>query len=142
MEYLIAAGTISLLFGLLLLFAPIFLGNLGAICNRVLIYLDEKLEPVKVWIGITLIIVGGWLLYVSANYPEVYYLPTFWIICFVFGLLFLFFPHWLSWLSNISNRVIFSTDEVVMGARKLVGIVLLIIGIYIFYMVYVIMQST
>ena len=138
MEYLIASGSIALVFGLLLLFAPVFLGSFGALCNRVLMYLDEKLEPIKVWIGLFLLIVGGWVLYISANYPELGYLVAVWMICFIFGLLFLFFSNWLSWLSTISNRVIFTTDEVVMGARKLVGIVLLIISIYIFYMAYTI----
>ena len=138
MEYLIASGAVSLLFGLFLLFAPIFLGKLGEICNRVLLYLDEILEPIKVWAGLLLLIIGGWVLYVSANYPEIVHLPPVWIICLAFGLLFLFMPNWLAWLSTVSNKVIFSTDEVVMGSRKIVGIVLLIIGIYIYYMLYTI----
>jgi len=55
-----------------------------------------------------------------------------------FGLLFLFFSNWLAWLSNVSNKVIFSTDDVVIGSRKIVGVVLLIASFYIIYAAYII----
>ncbi|MEE8637516.1 MAG: hypothetical protein V3T21_00565 [Candidatus Margulisiibacteriota bacterium] len=136
MGYLFALGSIILVFAVILLFAAKFLGKLGEVCNRVVLYLDEKLQPIKVWIGLLLIAVGGWLLYVVANYPELGYLTSIWIICLLFGLLFLVLPNWLSWLSNLSNKIIFSTDEVVMGSRNIIGIVVLIISIYVFYAAY------
>jgi hypothetical protein len=137
--YLIVAGIVALFFGISLLLSPSLLGGLGAVCNRAILFLDEKLEPVKKWVGVLLLAVGAWLLYVVITYPELGYLTALWLVCFIFGLLFLFFSSWLSWLSNVSNRVIFSTDDVVMGSRKIVGIVLLIVGIYIFYMIMAVM---
>ncbi len=136
MGYLVAIGIIVLVFGLSLLFTPTALGKIGEMCNRIVLYLDEKLQPVKVWIGLILIAVAAWLLYVVAKYPELSYLNAVWIISLFFGLLFVFLPNWLAALSNVSNRIIFSTDEVVMGSRKIFGILLLIISIYILYAAY------
>jgi hypothetical protein len=140
--YLIVSGLVSLLFGFIFLFTPAFLGGFGQILNRVVLFLDERLEPAKKWLGLLLLAAGAWLLYVVANYPELSYLTSVWIICLAFGLLFLFFSHWLTWLSNISNRVVFSTDEVIMGSRKILGIILLIVSIYIFYAVYILAKTT
>jgi hypothetical protein len=136
MEYLLTSGILSLLLGLLLLFSPALLGRVGEIANRIILYLDEKLQAIRIWAGLFLVVAGGWILYILARYPELSYLNSIWIICLVFGLLFLFMPNWLSWLSKVSNNVIFSTDDVVMGFRKIIGIILIIVGIYIFYGVY------
>jgi len=136
MGYLITIGVIVLVFGLSLLFTPNALGKIGEISNRIILYLDEKLQPAKLWIGLVLIAVAAWLLYVVAKYPELNYLNAVWIISLFFGLLFVFLPNWLAALSNVSNRIVFSTDEVVMGSRKIFGIILLIISIYIFYAAY------
>jgi len=138
MGYLIAAGIVVLLFGLSLIFTSDFLKKLVDTTNKVIVYLDEKLQPVKLWVGLLLVVIAAWLLYVVANYPDLSYLTSVWVICLFFGLLFLFLPNWLSTLSNVSNKIIFSTDDVVMGSRKIIGIVLLIISIYIFYAAYAI----
>ena len=55
------------------------------------------------------------------------------MVAIAFGLLLLFFPGWLSWLSKASNAVLFSTDDLVSGARKTFGVILIIISFYIFY---------
>ncbi len=133
MGYLLTLAIISLVFGLILLFTPNFLMRLGQVCNKIVLYLDEKLQPIRVWVGILLMLVGGWLLYVTIQYPELAYLNALWLVCLGFGLLFLFFSNWLSWLSNVSNKVIFSTDDVVIGSRKIVGVLLLIASFYIAY---------
>lgn len=138
MGYLLALALISLVFGLILLFMPNLLMRLGEVCNKIILFLDEKLQPVRIWVGIVLILIGGWLLYVAIQYPELSYLNAVWLICLGFGLLFLFFSNWLTWLSNVSNKVIFSTDDVVIGSRKIVGVVLLIASFYILYSAYVI----
>lgn len=138
MAYLLTAAIITLLFGLIFLFTPNFLTSLGTVLNRVVLYLDEKLSPVKMLVGIVLILVGAWVMWTVARYPELSYLSALWIICLAFGLLFLFFGNWLSWLSDVSNKVIFSTDDVVVGSRKIFGVILLIASVYIFYAAYAI----
>ncbi|MGB9613810.1 MAG: hypothetical protein ACPL4K_06550, partial [Candidatus Margulisiibacteriota bacterium] len=55
------------------------------------------------------------------------------LIC---GLLYLFVPGWLEALSKACNQVILSTDEVVIGSRVVVGIILLLAAIYIFFSAY------
>ncbi|MFH1347492.1 MAG: hypothetical protein ABIH22_02270 [Candidatus Margulisiibacteriota bacterium] len=136
MGYLLTFAIVTLVFGLILLFTPNFLMRLGDICNRVILYLDNLLAPFKVWVGLILLVAGAWILYVVIRYPEITNLDAVWVISLAFGLLYLFFPNWLSWLSQVSNKIIFSTDDVVIGARKIVGVVLLIVSIYIFYGAY------
>jgi hypothetical protein len=58
----------------------------------------------------------------------------------VFGLLFLFLPGWLSWLSKASNAMLFSTDELAIGWRRVIGIALIVAGLYIFYGIFMSMK--
>lgn len=139
MMFLLISGVVALVFGLCLLFSPAFLGGIGAVFNRVVFFLDKKLAVMKKWIGLGLLVIGAWVLYVAVNYPEAVSLTPIWIMCLAFGLLFLFFANWLTWLSNLSNQMVLSTDEVVMGARKVIGIILIIFSIYIFYASYTLM---
>jgi hypothetical protein len=138
MVYLMTLAIISLVFGLLLIFTPKLLLNIGNVANSVVLYLDEKLQPMRVVVGIFLVLVAAWLIYVVVKYPELSYLNALWLISLGFGLMFLFFPNWLSWLSNVSNKVVFSTDDVVIGARKIIGVVLVIASVYIFYGAYIV----
>jgi hypothetical protein len=107
--------------------------------NRVVFFLDKKLAAMKKWIGLVLLLIGAWVLYVAVGYPEAVSLTPVWIVCLTFGFLFLFFGDWLTWLSNLSNQIVLSTDEAVMGARKIIGIILIIFSIYIFYASYALM---
>ncbi|MBI5078864.1 hypothetical protein HZB08_02460 [Candidatus Saganbacteria bacterium] len=133
MGYLLGGGIVSLFFGLLLLVAPGLLGALGSTCNVVVLTLDGWLNRSKVWIGVLLLITGAWMLTVAIQYPGEWYITAAWIVAVAFGLLFLFFPGWLSWLSKVSNAFLFSADEMVSGARRTFGIVLIIVSVYIFY---------
>ena len=132
MEYLLTAAVIALLFGLVFLFTPALLLKLGELFNRVVVYLDERLQPLKMAIGVLLLLLSGWLLYTVARYPELAYLNALWVVTLAFGLLFLFFPGWLKWLSAVSDKVVLSTDDVVIGSRKIIGVLLLISSLYIF----------
>ncbi len=134
MALLLTCGIISLVFGLLLLASPAILGSLGAICNAVLLTLNGWLMRFRLGIGWALLALGAWMLYVAAQYPSGY-LTAAWVITVGFGLLFTFFPGWLTYLSKVSNAVLLSTDELVMGSRRVVGVVVLIISFYIFYAV-------
>ena len=138
MGYLVACGTLSLMFGLLLVASPGLLGVLGGFCNHLLFYLDKKLWPIRFLVGAILIVVGAWKLYVIMDYElwQVWHLHVTWFVSILFGIFFLAFPVFLKRFSDFSDLVILSTDKVVMGARKLVGIVLIIVSVYIFYGAY------
>ena len=132
MGYLLASGILALIFGLLMLAAPVFLGKLGELSNKTILVLNGQLMRYKLWIGLFLLVLGGWMLYVATNYPDPY-INAAWIITVAFGLLFLFFPKWLDWLSKVSNTFLLSTDELVMGTRRVIAVVLLVVSFYIFY---------
>ena len=69
-------------------------------------------------------------------FGSLWYLNIVAFIALFFGLLFLFFPNGLKFLSDISNTMLVSTDDMVMGARKTIGVLLIILSIYIFYAAY------
>jgi hypothetical protein len=136
MTYMVFAGLVSLFFGLLFLLSPEFLAKMGKACNQTLIVLDHKVDPVKGVVGVIFILLGAWILWMVFPYGELWYLNAIAAISLFFGLLFLFFPAGLKFLSDISNTILLSTDDVVMGARKTIGVLLLILCIYIFYASY------
>jgi hypothetical protein len=132
MAYLLTCALIALLFALLLLGAPKLLGSIGDWANKTVVLFDGLLMNSHLWIGIVLLALGGWMMYVGFNYPDPF-LTAAWLLTVAFGLLFLLFPGWLKWLSSVSNVVLLSTDELIMGTRRIVGIVLLIVSLYLFY---------
>lgn len=132
LSYIVLIGILALFFGLFLLLSPRLVGNLEEFFGKTIIVLDEKLDPVKPWVGVALLLIGAWIMYVGLQYPDGY-LTTVWLVCLVFGLLFLFLPKGLSWLSRLANLVLFSTRESVMSVRKIVGVVLVVVGVYLIY---------
>jgi hypothetical protein len=132
---LMAAGIFALIFGWLLLVSPAIIGKVGEICNRVVFSLDEWFKRNRILVGVALLAVAGWLLLVAGKYSA-WYLDVTWGVAMAFGILFLFFPGWLSWISKASDRVLVSTDELVFGSRRALGILLIVVGLYIFYSVF------
>lgn len=136
MTYLTASGVISIIFGIVVLIAPLFLKDFCARVDRVLFTIDDLLSPLRELIGLALIAVAGALYYVQILYPSLKYLQVFWVVALVFGLLYLVFPNWLEALSAVANRTIFPTKEYVMGSCKLMGTIFILAGIYILIIVY------
>jgi hypothetical protein len=135
MSWLVAAEMVSLLAGLLLLWAD-NLHKLSVLLNKPIFYLDGLVNSVKVPAGILLVIGGGWLISVALGYPSIWCLGLVGAVLILFGLLYLFLPNWLVPLSKISDKFIFSTDDFVLGARKSIGIILIVSALYIFFAVY------
>jgi hypothetical protein len=132
MEYLWLSAIVGLVFGLLLLVSPSVLGALGSVFNSALFTLNGWTLRYRMWLGLVLLVIGAWVFYVGLQYPDPY-IATTWIVAVVFGLLFLFLPGWLKWLSGAADAVFLSTDELVMGWRRVVGIVLVVASAYILY---------
>jgi hypothetical protein len=135
MEYLLVCGLISLVFALLLLLSPTVIGSLGSVLNKVLFTVNGWTLKYRIWIGVALLVIGGWIMTVSLSYPDPY-ITAAWLVTVTFGLLFLVLPNWLTWLSSVSNVFLLSTDELVLGARRLIGVIVLIVSLYIFYGLY------
>ena len=113
---------------------------LDAFFNRPLIYLDQKLRSARILSGLGLVMVGGWLIWVVFSYPQLLYLNIIGIILVLFGMFYLFLPGWLDRISEIMNRSLLSPDEIVIGVRKSLGIIFIIIAIYIFYSAYLMVK--
>jgi len=136
MEWLIASGVVSLFMGIILLFSGATLRTIGEILNRPVAYIDGIVTAIRLPAGIALVIVGGWVISVAINYPMLWYLHLLGIINLFFGLVYLFLPQWLEMLSRMADQLLLSTDELVLGTRKSLGVILIVVAIYIFYAAY------
>ncbi len=139
MDYLWFCALVSLVFGLLFLASPDVLGALGTVCNAALFVLNGQTMRFRVWIGIILLIIAAWVFYVGLQLP-VWYLTVTWLVALAFGLLYLFLPEWLSWLSKASNAMLLSTDELMIGWRRVIGVVLVVASVYMFYGIFASMK--
>jgi len=134
MNLMLFAGLVSLLFGVLFLMSPEILGRWNEISNRTVMVLDEKISPIRTWVGAILLIAGAFIIWAAFPHSaELWYLHVIGAIVLFFGLLFIAFPHGLNNLSRVFDTVLLSTDEVILGVRKTLGILLLIAGAYIIY---------
>ncbi len=136
MGWLVTAELVSLLAGVLLLMANKKLSRLGEYFNRPFVYLDNLINGIKIPAGIVLILAGGWFFSVALQYPSLWPLGAVGAFLLLFGIAYLFLPSWLASLSKISNQLLFSTDDFVMGARRSIGIILIVCALYIFFAVY------
>lgn len=136
MSYLAILGSVVLIAGIFLFFFPNLYGRFSKVLDRVVFVLDEKLHPYRILVGLFLLAVGGWMLYLVIVYPEYVGLHPVWFILMVFGLLFIFLPHWLAGISDWANKTIFRTDQLVMSACKSVGLALILAGIFVLYKVF------
>jgi hypothetical protein len=136
MGWLITAGTVSVFMGLLLLFPVEVLRRFWGYLNSPIAYIDSALEGMRVPVGVTLLIVGGWIVSVALNYPILWYLHLLGGIIVIFGVFYLFIPRWMERFSSLADQLLFSTDELVLGTRKSFGIILIVVGIYIYYAAY------
>jgi hypothetical protein len=140
--YLIFAGSIALFFGAVMLFTPGFLRGLSRFFDRLIIRLDRSLRSYSTSAGIVLFMIAAWFFYMSCRYPEGRtFLTPVWILCLIFAVLYLFFPPWLDWLTEVSDRNIFPTDEYVMGACRIAGIILMLTSVYIFFGAYILARK-
>jgi hypothetical protein len=140
MWYLIMVGIAELIFGLLLFFAPGPFRAISGYLDRVVLDLDEKLEPYRRPIGFLEIALAAWLYYIAVTYPmRGVMLQPFWVMFLVFGILYLFFPGWMSWVSSKVNKKV-SLEQHVINSRQIIGIILIFVSLYIFYLAYLAAQ--
>ena len=139
MVYLVIAGLVALVFGLILIIAPDNLKEFCKICDHIIMVIDEKIEPHKLWVGTALIVSSAILFYVTRH--SALFHPL-WIVALFFGLLYLIFPDWLIKLSEKADRVILPTDEYVLGASKVVGSILVMASLIIFFSAFVLVPRS
>jgi len=140
MEWLITVGIISLLVGAVALFSSEKLRKSAELLNKPIYHLDNFLSSIRIPVGAILIITGGWLVSVAFSYPESWYFHLIGVIAIFIGMLYIFLPEWLKIMAKMADQTLFSTDELVTGPRKIIGIVCLIVALYIFYAVFLILK--
>jgi hypothetical protein len=140
MEWLIAAGIISLLVGTVLVFSSETLKVIGDFVNKPLGQIDDALRSVRLPAGIALVIVGGWMVSVSLAYPEFWYLYLISITVIAFGLFYLFLGQWLDGVARAADQPLLLTDTLELKAGRLFGIVLVVLALYIFCSVYLMVR--
>ncbi len=136
MSYLMILGLAVLIAGIFLFFFPNLYERFSKVLDRVVFVLDDVLHPYRILAGLFLLAVGGWMLYLTIVYSEYVGLHPVWFILMVFGLLFIFLPHWLASISDWANKTIYRTDQLVKRACKSVGLVLILAGIFVLYRVF------
>jgi hypothetical protein len=140
MEFLTFAGAVALLFGVLSLMSREMLISLGNALNRPIVTIDDRLRSIRVPLGVLLLVVGVWNIMIAFGYPQLWYLHLIGIFILFFGLLYLFVPEWLTVISQFLDQILLSTDELFIGTRKTIGVILLLAAVYIFYSVYLIVM--
>ena len=128
-------GLLSLFAGAVLLVAPQFLKKISDLCNKTLIDFDKKIENFRVLIGVLLVLSGTFIF--LRSFPmglQAWLLNAVALLAFLFGVKFLFFPKAVSLLSGIGDTLLFSYDEMILSARKIIGILLIIVSLYFFFL--------
>jgi hypothetical protein len=133
MGWITAAIVIILVVGLALLLIGSSHAHVQAL-DQTIAHIDEKINSVRFLVGPVLVILGGWFVSIAFSYAALWYLLPVGLIVVCCGLLYVFFPGWLVRLSQIADQVVFSADEHVYAARKVVGIVLALAAVgYVIY---------
>ena len=131
--YLIIAGLTSLIFGILFLLAPDkFWQSVAGMFNKPVIYVESGLRSYHFPVGFLFLILGSWLIFLVLADPYFWYFHLLGIAFVITGLLYIFAPDWLLWLSNASGKEIITFDQIAIASRVSLGIVLILVSIYIF----------
>ena len=133
MTFLIVSAIVAFLAGIFLFFAGDSVKKVSDLLNRIIFHLDEALCSARLASGLILLLLGGWIVYTGMAHPVFSYLTLVGGLIVVFGLLYLFFPSWLGAMSDWADRIMLSTDDIIFHARRISGVVLILISLYIVY---------
>ncbi|MBU0630805.1 MAG: hypothetical protein KKC80_07835 [Candidatus Margulisbacteria bacterium] len=136
MIYLISAGLISLVFGVLLLFLPSMCKMVCRSCDMTVFDVDKFTADYRMIFGGLLLIVAIFIGGMAFLFPQLSTLHLFWLVSLIFGLLFLVLPEQLAKISVVANRLVFNTDSSLTAYCKIVAVVLVLAGLYILYIAF------
>jgi len=137
MTLLLIVGTLSVLFGLILLIYPSGLISLYKAADQIVVMVDEALKKQRIVTGLLLLAVAGWIGYLSFVMAEAAVLHPIWMIALAFGLMYLLAPGWLKSLSQMLDSSVFNTNDYVMSRAKSFGLFFIIAGLYILVAIYI-----
>lgn len=131
--YLVISGLTSLIFGVLFLLAPEnFWQAVARMFNKPVLYVESGLRAYHFPAGFLFLILGAWLIFLVLSDPGLWYFHLIGVAFVVVGLLYIFAPDWLLWLSTMSGKEVITFDQIAIGSRISLGIVLILVSIYIF----------
>lgn len=131
--YLVISGLTSLIFGILFLIAPeSFWQKVSGAFNKPVIYVEKSLRSYHFPVGFLFLILGTWLIFLVLADPALWFFHLVGIAFVITGLLYIFAPDWLLWLSNASGKEIITFDQIAIASRVSLGVVLILVSIYIF----------
>ncbi len=133
MGWLNAAGSIILITGLLLLFSGELVNKISRFFSATILTIDDKISGYRVPAGILLVLIGAWLVWIAVAYEALWLFYIIGGLALLFGILYLLSPNGLTSVSKIADRLLFSTDEAVLSTRRVTGLLLVLISLYIFY---------
>jgi len=140
MIWFVILGIIALVFGFLFIFSKEILFLVSLIMERPLASIEPRISSIRGIAGGILVLIALWILYTAVRIVGPWYLYLAGLIILLFGLLYLFIPRWVDQMSKFTNRVVFATDEVIVGGRRSIGIVLLILALYFFYTAFLVLK--
>ena len=131
--YLVISGLTSLIFGILFLIAPTgFWQKVAGLFNKPVIFVEQGLRSYHFPVGFLFLMLGAWLIFLVLAEPDFWYFHIVGIAFVIVGLLYIFAPDWLLWISNISGKEIITFDQIAIASRVSLGVVLILVSIYIF----------
>lgn len=130
MGWIIASGTISLLFGLILFFSRPIFESLSRFFNQPVLIIEDKVNKIRVCAGVFFLVAGGWMVVNAVAYPALWYLSIAGGVVIIFGILYIFIPSWVRWLSRAADHFLLSTDDFIIEARKIIGLILIAAAVY------------
>lgn len=135
---LLISGFVSLGFGLLFLVAPTgFWNAVTSFFNKPALFIESKLRAYHFPVGFILLLLGTWLIFLVITDLGLWYLQIVGGTLAAAGLLYIFAPDWLLWLSQLSGKEIITFDQVAIASRISLGVVLILASIYIFLRLFI-----
>ena len=93
--------------------------------NKPVVYVESGLRAFHFPVGFLFLILGSWLIFLVLSDPYLWYFHLIGIAFVIAGLLYIFAPDWLLWLSRASGKEIITFDQIAIASRVSLGIVLI-----------------
>ncbi|MFC1540525.1 hypothetical protein ACFL4J_00640 [Candidatus Margulisiibacteriota bacterium] len=138
---LLISGVVSLVFGIMFLVAPAgFWQKFTGLFNKPVLLVEGGLRAYNFPAGFIFLVLGTWLIFLVIADPVLWFFHIVGVAFVVAGLLYIFVPDWLVWLSSVSGKEIITFDQVAIASRTSLGVVLILVSIYIFLKLLIVLR--
>lgn len=135
--FLIVAGFVSLIFGLLFIFLPgRYWERARDLIDRPVLIIENTLHKFRFPGGFLFVAIGCWLIYLAWTDAPAWQLYFVGITFVLVGFFYLLLPDLVVWISTLSGKELIAFDKIMLSSRFSLGIMLLFVTVYIFIRVY------